>query len=66
MPNMHTHFAFNAVFSPPLYQAAKPKNYIFSPPLYQAVKPKIVIPGYTVQRKSVSVAPQPLLHHFYV
>lgn len=58
--------AFSALFSPPLYQAVKPKNSISSPPLYQGAKPKIVIPGYMVQRKSASVIPQSLLCHFYV
>lgn len=41
-------------------------NALFSPPLTQATKPKIVIPSYIVQRKSVSVTPQSLLHHFHV
>lgn len=34
--------------------SCKAKNPVFSPSLHQATKPKIVIPGYMVQRKSVS------------
>lgn len=65
MPNMQLlKVAFNAIFSPYLQQAAKLKNPVFSSSLYQTTKPKIVISGYTVQRKSVSVTPQSL--HFYV
>lgn len=59
MPNMQLlKVAFSAIFSTLPYQAAQPKNSLFSPPLYEAAKPTIVIPSYTAQRKSVSLRSQ--------